>query len=153
MPDINTPAVNQIAFPTLDKSELDHLRPLAEECEFEDGQAVFRAGDADLDLFIVETGKIEIINPSDNNRHVVNHTAGQFAGDIDLLTRRPVLVTGIARGKTKLMRIVSARLREILTKSTETSGYPLTLDRLEIRMVHLADKFVVVDYDSDMRID
>jgi hypothetical protein len=44
-------------------------------------------------------------------------------------------------------------LREILTKSTETSGYPLTLERLDIRQVHVTDKFLVVAYDSDMRID
>lgn len=44
-------------------------------------------------------------------------------------------------------------LREILTKSTETSGYPLTLERLDIRGVHLNDKALIVDYDSDMRID
>jgi hypothetical protein len=44
-------------------------------------------------------------------------------------------------------------LRDILTKSTETSGYPLTLERLEIRRVHIEDKFLVVDYDSDMRIE
>src|ERR1700691_2067869 len=117
MPDISTtPVTNHIAFPTLEKSELDHLRPLAESCEYEDGETIFHAGDADLDLFVVESGQIEIVNPSDHNRHVVNHSAGQFAGDIALLTRRPVIVTGIARGKTKLMRIPSSRLREILTK-------------------------------------
>jgi len=44
-------------------------------------------------------------------------------------------------------------LREILTKSTETSGYPLTLERLDLRQVHVADKFLVVTYDSDMRVD
>ena len=44
-------------------------------------------------------------------------------------------------------------LHEILTKSTETSGYPLTLERLDIRQVRVTDKFLVVDYDSDMRID
>jgi hypothetical protein len=44
-------------------------------------------------------------------------------------------------------------LREILTKSTETSGYPLALERLDIRQVRVTDKFLVVDYDSDMRID
>jgi len=44
-------------------------------------------------------------------------------------------------------------LHEILTKSTETSGYPLTLERLDIRKVRVSDKFLVVDYDSDMRID
>ncbi len=44
-------------------------------------------------------------------------------------------------------------LREILTKSTETSGYPLTLERLDIRNVRVTEKSLVVDYDSDMRID
>src|SRR5207237_253030 len=48
--------------------------------------------------------------------HVVTHRPGQFAGDIDLLTRRPVIVNGIARGPTKLMRVPGARLREILNK-------------------------------------
>ncbi len=47
----------------------------------------------------------------------------------------------------------AAMLREILTKSTETSGYPLTLERLEIRHMHITDNFLVVNYDSDMRID
>ena len=54
-----------------------------------------------MDLFVVESGVLEILNPSDDNRHVVTHGPGQFAGDIDLLTRRPVIVTGIARGRTR----------------------------------------------------
>src|SRR6266568_3326346 len=101
-----------IAFPTLDAADMAALKSLATSCSFEDGQTIFRAGDADLDLFVVESGAIEIINPSDDNRHVVTHGPGQFAGDIDLLTRRPVIVTGIARGQTKLMRVAGPRLRE-----------------------------------------
>jgi len=112
---------NEIAFPQLLASELAPLRPLATSCTFEDGETVFQAGDADLDLFVVESGAIEILNPSDNNRHVVTHGPGAFAGDIDLLTRRPVIVTGVARGKTKLMRVASARLREVLNKVPQLS--------------------------------
>src|SRR5450432_2384976 len=103
-------SLDSVAFPRLDASDLAALKPLAVSCSFEDGQYVFRAGDADLDLFIVESGAIEILNPSNNNRHVVTHHVGQFAGDIDLLTRRPVIVNAIARGRTKLMRVPSARL-------------------------------------------
>jgi thioredoxin reductase (NADPH) len=116
MTDIATPPPNAIAFPRLDANDLAALRPLATSCSFEDGQTIFRVGDADLDLFVVESGAIEILNPSDENRHVVTHTVGQFSGDIDLLTRRPVNVTGIARGQTRLMRVPSSRLRELLTK-------------------------------------
>src|SRR5204862_3648686 len=107
---------DEIAFPKLNASEIAALKPLGVSCSFEDGQTVFRAGDADLDLFVVESGEIEILNPSDDNRHVVTHGPGQFAGDIDLLTRRPVIVNAIARGQTRLMRVPGARLREILNK-------------------------------------
>lgn len=107
---------NAAAFPTLDATDLAAIRPLATSCSFDDGQVIFRAGQADLDLFVVESGGIDISNPSDGNRHVVSHGPGQFAGDIDLLTRRPVIVTGTARGQTRLLRVPGERLRELLTR-------------------------------------
>src|SRR2546423_11923012 len=121
MPDTATSAHDAIAFPKLDASDLAALRPLATACSFEDGETVFRAGQADLDLFVVESGAIEILNTSDDNRHVVTHGPGQFAGDIDLLTRRPVIVTGVARGHTQLMRVPGERLREMLNKVPHVS--------------------------------
>ena len=105
-----------IAFPQLDADDLAALRPLAVPCDYADGDAVFRAGDADLDLFVVESGGIEIQNPADGDRHIVTHGPGQFAGDIDLLTRRPVIVNAVARGPTRLMRVPGERLREVLNK-------------------------------------
>ena len=97
-------------------NDLASLKPMAEPCSFEDGETIFRAGDAELDLFVVESGAMEILNPSDGNRSVVTHGPGQFAGDIDLLTRRPVIVTAVARGRTQLLRVPGARLREVLNK-------------------------------------
>ncbi len=111
-----TTSSDAVAFPTLDEADLAALRSLATCSSYEDGQAVFRAGDADLDLFVVESGTVEILNPADDNRHVVTHGPGEFAGDIDLLTRRPVIVNCVARGKTRLMRVPGSRLREILNK-------------------------------------
>src|SRR5215212_6863402 len=121
MTDVATPRANPIAFPELDAADVAALRPLAICCAFADGEIVFRAGDADLDLFVVESGAMEIINPSDDNRHVITHGPGQFAGDIDLLTRRPVIVTAIARGPTRLMRVPGPRLREMLNKVPHVS--------------------------------
>src|SRR5436190_9118017 len=117
---------NTIAFPRLEPADIEALKPLATSCSFEDGQTVCRAGNADLDLFVVESGEIEVLNPSDENRHVVTHTPGQFAGDIDLLTRRPVIVNAIARGPTRLMRVPGARLREMLNKLPHVSEKLLT---------------------------
>ena len=91
-------------------------RSLSDNVSFSDGQIIFHAGDADLDLFVVESGGIKILNPADENRHIVTHGPGQFAGDIDLLTHRPVIVTGVASGQTQLLRIPTTRLHEILSK-------------------------------------
>src|SRR2546426_9670120 len=59
---------------------------------------------------------MEILNPAQDNRSVVTHGPGQFSGDIDLLTRRPPLVAGVARGRTQLTRVSGVRIREVLNK-------------------------------------
>ena len=111
------PAASEgIAFPHLTPRDLEQLRPFGTPCSYEDGQVIFSAGDAATDLFIVESGAMEILNPAQDNRSVVTHGPGQFSGDIDLLTRRPPLVTGVARGRTQLMRIDGVRIRELLNK-------------------------------------
>jgi thioredoxin reductase (NADPH) len=89
---------------------------MATACSFRDGETIFRAGDADVDLFVVESGGIAILNPAAGDQPIVIHGPGQFSGDIDLLTRRPVLVTGVARGQTQLLRVPGERLREVLNK-------------------------------------
>src|SRR5690242_13104244 len=90
--------VNTIAFPTLDEADMEALKPLAVCCSFEHGEVIFHAGDADIDLFVVESGAIDVLNPTDGNRCIHTHLPGQFAGDIDLLTRRPIIVTLVANG-------------------------------------------------------
>ncbi len=107
---------NPIAFPRLEAHDMMLLKLLSDSVSFSDGEIIFHAGDVDLDLFVVETGGIKIVNPADENRHIVTHGPGQFAGDIDLLTHRPVILTGIAYGPTQLFRIPATQLHEILSK-------------------------------------
>src|SRR5262245_27966601 len=101
----------EVAFPQLTTTEIALVRPLATPCDFADGETVFRAGQAEIDLFVVESGQIEIRNPIDGNRLIVTHGPRQFSGDIDLLTGRPVIVTGISKGETRLLRVPHNQLR------------------------------------------
>lgn len=105
-----------VAFPQLTEAELNHLRPLAAECTFADGDEVFKAGQARLDLFVVESGGIEIQNPADAGSVIVTHGPGQFSGDIDLMTGRPVIVRGVARGPTRLLCVPHDHLRSLLNR-------------------------------------
>jgi thioredoxin reductase (NADPH) len=112
----STTLSDAIAFPHLTESDIASLRTMAESCSFEDGETIFRAGDAELDLYVIEDGAVEILNPSDGNRSVVTHGPGSFIGDIDLFTRRPVIVTAVTHGPTHLLRVPGARLREVLNR-------------------------------------
>lgn len=103
-------------FPTLTAAEVEHIRPLAAALDLADGSPVFRAGDAAIDLFVVLAGAVEIRNPADGGALVATHGPGEFAGDIDLLTGRPVIVDAAARGDTHLLRVPHAKLRVLLNR-------------------------------------
>jgi thioredoxin reductase (NADPH) len=108
--------LNDSAFPQLTDTEIALVRALATACAYADGETVFQAGQAEADLYIVESGGIEIRNPTDGGRPIVVHSPGQFSGDIDLLTGRPVIVTGIAKGATRALRVANSHLRPLLNR-------------------------------------
>jgi len=108
--------IQEAAFPELTSAELALVKPLATAREYADGEAIFRAGQADIDLVIVESGQVEIRNPTDGQRVIAVHEPGGFAGDIDLLTRRPVIVTAVARGKTRVLCVPGSQLRTLLNR-------------------------------------
>jgi len=106
----------EVAFPRLTSAELALVEPLATARDYADGETIFRAGQAEIDLYIVESGRIEIQNPTSGHQIIVVHDPGQFSGDIDLLTGRPVIVTGVARGATRVLCIPHAHLRALLNR-------------------------------------
>jgi thioredoxin reductase (NADPH) len=108
------PTLDARAFPVLDPDEMVYLRTLAVVQNLHDGQILFRAGHADIDFFVVESGQLDMLNDGDNNALIVSHKQHQFVGDIDLLTRRPVLVTARAHGPTTVLRIPGSKLRSLL---------------------------------------
>ena len=108
--------IQETAFPRLSTAEFAVLKSLATAHDYADGEIIFRAGQADIDLFVVESGQIDILNPTDGNRVIVTHEPGQFSGDIDLLTGRPVIVTAVARGASRVWRVPGSHLRSLLNR-------------------------------------
>src|SRR6516164_632987 len=106
----------ETAFPRLSSAELALVKPLAKPCDYADGDIIFRAGQADIDLYVVESGQMEIRNPTDGDRLIAVHEPGQFSGDIDVLTGRPVIVTANAKGPTRLLCVPNGQLRALLNR-------------------------------------
>jgi thioredoxin reductase (NADPH) len=106
----------ETAFPRLTSAELALVKPLATPCDYADGDVVFRAGQPDIDLYVVESGRLEIRNPTDGDRLIAVHEPGHFSGDIDVLTGRPVIVTAVAKGPTRLLCVPNGQLRRLLNR-------------------------------------
>src|SRR5436305_2616281 len=106
----------ETAFPRLTSAELALVKPLAKPCDYADGDVVFRAGQPDIDLYVVESGRMEIRNPAGADRLIVVHEPGQFSGDIDVMTGRPVIVTAVAKGPTRLLCVPHGQLRALLNR-------------------------------------
>ncbi|HEY1785066.1 MAG TPA: FAD-dependent oxidoreductase [Pirellulales bacterium] len=111
-----TLTTDEAAFPTLSPAELSCLRTKATARTYSDGEILFKAGQAEIDFNVVESGAIEIINPIDGNRLVATHGPGGFSGDIDLLTGRPVNVTARAAGETRVLQLPNKMVRHLLNR-------------------------------------
>jgi thioredoxin reductase (NADPH) len=110
------PQTEETAFPRLTSAELALVKPLAKPCDYADGDVVFRAGQPEIDLYVVESGRMEIRNPTDGDRLIAVHEPGQFSGDVDVLTGRPVIVTAVAGGPTRLLCVPNGQLRALLNR-------------------------------------
>ena len=108
--------IDEVAFPRLTSAELALVKPLATPCDYADGETIFRAGQAEIDLYIIESGQMEIRNPTGGGDLIATHGPGQFSGDIDLLTGRPVMVNAVARGATRVLRVPNSHLRTLLNR-------------------------------------
>src|SRR5262245_57499453 len=93
----------ETAFPRLTSAELALVKPLAKPCDYADGDIVLPAGQPDADLYVVESGRMAIRNPTAGHRLIAVHDPGNFSGDIDVLTGPPVIVTAVAKGPTRLL--------------------------------------------------
>src|SRR5438128_4349384 len=94
----------ETAFPRLTAAELGLVKPLARPCDYADGDVVFRAGQPDIDLYVVESGQMEIRNPTDGHRLIAVFEPGNFSGDIDMLTGRPVIAMAVTEADAKYLQ-------------------------------------------------
>src|SRR5215471_13083995 len=128
------------AFPKLTAEEIDLLSSFSEVKDFSDRAVVFKAGDVAAGMFIVESGGLDIINPVDGNKLIVTHLPGHFSGEIDLLIHRPVVVSGIARGPTRMLIVPQDKLQELLVKVPQVSDKLVTAFQMRRELLQQLEK-------------
>jgi thioredoxin reductase (NADPH) len=106
-------------FPTLTREQIARIAAFAHERDLADGEVLWNQGDRNNSLFVVVRGEVAILSGKD---HLVTaHQPGGFTGDVDLLSGRPVVVRGQARGATHVLELPSEKLRGLVQTDADLS--------------------------------
>ena len=105
-------------FPTLSPDDIARMRRFGEAATFAAGAHIVRAGDVAPGLIVIVSGKVEVSQDGDGDRHefIVVHGPGSFAGELAQLSDRPSLVTAAAIEPVDAFIIPSRRLRDMMVQ-------------------------------------
>jgi hypothetical protein len=81
------------------------------------GIAVFKEGEVGAELYIIESGEVELLPRG--GAALATLGPGEFLGEMALLDNQPHAVTALAKAKTRLLRIECALLPEVLRQNGE----------------------------------
>jgi len=124
-----------IAFPKLEAPEIEAVRQLGEPASFAADETLYRCGGHPLDCFVITSGTVEIIDQSgDQARVLFEYGAGNFTGDIAVLTGLPSIVTCRAKTPCETIRLTPPQMRRVMITcpSLSEKWLPAIIRRREI---------------------
>lgn len=103
----------QQAFPTLNEDQIRGLESFGKRIRVAQGELVWSAGSVDLCMYVVVEGDMNILDGR-SGAHVATHHQGAFSGDIDILSGRAAIVTGVAATDLELLEVPADCVRAIV---------------------------------------
>ena len=83
------------------------------------GAAVYKEGDAGSDMYIIESGQIDIVRQSGSDEVVDSLGPGDFFGETAMLEDQPRGVTALAKTASRMLRIERAAFADVLRQNVE----------------------------------
>jgi thioredoxin reductase (NADPH) len=104
----------EIAFPTLDDSEIAAIDARGSRRSVSAGEYLYREGDARYDFYVVVSGAVEIAVQTDGQERIVaRHGPGSFLGELNLLSGQRVYVSARVAEPGEVIVVRGAGLREL----------------------------------------
>ena len=119
-PRTEAPQDNQALFPTLTAAQLQRVAACGTVREVAAGTTVVAQGDATVPFIVVVSGELEILRPvAGNEELVVVHGAGNFFGDIVMLSGRPSMVIARMRVGGQIIEMQREALQQLVQNDSE----------------------------------
>src|SRR5262249_13533879 len=109
-------------FPTLTQAQIDRISRIGRRREIHAGDVLFDVGDQNTCFFVVLSGEIAIVLPrADSEKSIVVHQAGQFTGEINMLSARRSLVRARVTADGAVIAVDRDDLRALVQRDAELS--------------------------------
>jgi thioredoxin reductase (NADPH) len=111
---------SDVTFPRLDAGQMATLEAAGRREPLAEGQIIFRPGDLDYELLVVIEGCVEILDAAGTSqeRVVVRYGERQFAGELNLITLEPALLTAVVAEAGEGIFVSREALREVVSRDT-----------------------------------
>jgi thioredoxin reductase (NADPH) len=109
-------------FPTLTAAQIARIAAVAKRRPMRAGEILFDQGDASAEVFVILSGSLEVVRPSlTGEDQITVHVAGEFTGEVSVLSRRHTLLRGRARTDGEVLALDAEALRHIVQGDSELS--------------------------------
>ena len=110
------------AFPVLTAAQIERARQFGKVRPVKAGDVLFEPGDTHVPLFVMLSGKMEIVQPDgDREQPVAAHVAGEFTGELAMISGRGCLVRGRVTEPGEFIEISPEGFRSLVAKDAELS--------------------------------
>ena len=110
--------------PLLSAEQLGRLATYGEPEHVRAGQVLYRTGDRSYDLFLIVSATVDIVRDAtvvEPERVVYTRRAGDFTGELSLLTGQTVFLTARVREPGEVLRITAERFRAVLSEQVDVA--------------------------------
>lgn len=106
-------------FPRLTAKQIEYLFHFGSTISFKEGDVIINLGERNYNLYVVLNGKINILDPYDNNKLITCHGRDEFTGDSDILGDRSAMFRAVAKTDGEALCISNSKLKQILAQNSE----------------------------------
>jgi len=111
---------SDVTFPRLDPGQIETMEAVGRREPLTEGQVIFSPGDLDYEMLVVLHGCVEILDGAGTSqeRIVVRYGERQFAGELNLITMEPALLTAKVAEAGEGIYVSREALREVVSRDT-----------------------------------
>src|SRR5919108_15781 len=107
-------------FPRLTPEQIEYLAEIGTQLTFARGDIVWKHGQRETPLYVVQTGAIDVIDHApEGDRYFTQCRPGTFAADISMFTGEPTLAAGYAAEPTSLVALPPEDVRWVVATTAE----------------------------------